>query len=227
MNSEKVFIQIPARAGSKRVKGKNFRELNGKPLIAYAIESSIRSNITKNIFVNTDDEQIKDFVKNNYKGINIYNRDQELASDQVQSDDFTYDFIRNTSPQILITIFPTCPLISTDTIRDAYKHFLEYDADTLISCEETGMQAFCDEKPINISVNEKLQPSQNNSTVKILNWGVTIYDAVKFKKRYDKLGFAALGENRILYKIPKLESFKISHAEDFDLCKKILSIREN
>ena len=105
MNSEKVFIQIPARAGSKRVKGKNFRELNGKPLIAYAIESSIRSNITKNIFVNTDDEQIKDFVKNNYKGINIYNRDQELASDQVQSDDFTYDFIRNTSPQILITYF--------------------------------------------------------------------------------------------------------------------------
>ena len=37
----KPICIIPARAGSKGVKGKNIRKLNGKPLISYAIESAL------------------------------------------------------------------------------------------------------------------------------------------------------------------------------------------
>ena len=34
---------IPARGGSKGLPGKNIKELNGKPLIAYTIECALQS----------------------------------------------------------------------------------------------------------------------------------------------------------------------------------------
>ena len=39
----KVLCVVPARSGSKRVKNKNLRLLNGKPLIYYSIKSALNS----------------------------------------------------------------------------------------------------------------------------------------------------------------------------------------
>ena len=36
---------IPARAGSKRLKNKNLKTINGKPLIYYAINVAIKSRL--------------------------------------------------------------------------------------------------------------------------------------------------------------------------------------
>ena len=39
----RIVAEIPARAGSKRVKNKNLRLLNGKPMISYVIEEAKKS----------------------------------------------------------------------------------------------------------------------------------------------------------------------------------------
>ena len=52
-----------ARGGSKGVIRKNVRLLAGKPLIAYAIESSIKSNIFSHVIVSTEDEEIATISK--------------------------------------------------------------------------------------------------------------------------------------------------------------------
>ena len=54
----KPICFIAARGGSKGVIRKNVRLLAGKPLIAYAIESSIKSNIFSHVVVSTEDEEI-------------------------------------------------------------------------------------------------------------------------------------------------------------------------
>ena len=36
---------IPARGGSKRIPRKNIKEFHGKPLIAYSIETALKSKI--------------------------------------------------------------------------------------------------------------------------------------------------------------------------------------
>ena len=48
---------IPARSGSKGVKNKNIRDLNGKPLMAYTIEAAISSGEFDEIMVSTDSEK--------------------------------------------------------------------------------------------------------------------------------------------------------------------------
>ena len=40
-NSPKILAVIPARGGSKGVPRKNIRVINGKPLIAYTIETAL------------------------------------------------------------------------------------------------------------------------------------------------------------------------------------------
>lgn len=45
---------IPARSGSKGLKDKNIKEMNGKPLIAYSIEAALNSKCFDKVFVSTD-----------------------------------------------------------------------------------------------------------------------------------------------------------------------------
>jgi CMP-N-acetylneuraminic acid synthetase len=50
---------IPARSGSKRIKNKNLRKINNKPLIYYAIKHALKSKYIKETIVLTDSEKIK------------------------------------------------------------------------------------------------------------------------------------------------------------------------
>ncbi len=53
---------IPARQGSKRVKNKNIRLLDGKPLIQYTIEAAAKSKLLSRFIVTTDSTEIRDIV---------------------------------------------------------------------------------------------------------------------------------------------------------------------
>ena len=57
----KVAI-IPARGGSKRIPGKNFKSFCGKPMIAWSIETARLSGCFDRIIVSTDDAEIADIV---------------------------------------------------------------------------------------------------------------------------------------------------------------------
>lgn len=54
----KVLAVIPARGGSKGVKDKNIRQLLGKPLLSYAIETAKNSDLVDKVVVNTDSDRI-------------------------------------------------------------------------------------------------------------------------------------------------------------------------
>ena len=44
MKNYKRLIIIPARGGSKRIKDKNIKKFNGKPIIYYSIDSAKKVN---------------------------------------------------------------------------------------------------------------------------------------------------------------------------------------
>lgn len=57
------FALIPARGGSKRIPHKNIKAFNGKPIIAYAIETALASGLFDEVVVSTDSEQIADIAR--------------------------------------------------------------------------------------------------------------------------------------------------------------------
>lgn len=52
------FAVIPARGGSKRISGKNIKPFNGKPIIAYSIETALASKLFDHVIVSTDSPEI-------------------------------------------------------------------------------------------------------------------------------------------------------------------------
>ena len=59
----KTIAIIMARGGSKGLKGKNLKFLNGKPLIAYSIEDAIKSGVCDTVLMTSDDDDILNVSK--------------------------------------------------------------------------------------------------------------------------------------------------------------------
>lgn len=73
----KIIAIIPARGGSKRLKNKNVYPLLGKPLIRWTIDAAKQSKLIQDIYVTTDDKNIKDICKD----CKIIDRPNHLADD--------------------------------------------------------------------------------------------------------------------------------------------------
>lgn len=217
----RVVVMIPARAGSKRVKAKNLRDLCGQPLLAYAIHKSKSVFEHQNIYVNSDSLEILQLAKD--FEVNGYLRRPELASDAATGDEFAIDFMRNIAADTCVMISPVCPLLKLEDIRRAIADFRNSDCDTLISCENTQMQTFCNNKEVNIDTSGYLLPTQENPVVSILNWAVTIWDVASFISNFEERGSAYIGKNRILFPIEPLHALKISNEHDFQMAEILLS----
>lgn len=133
----KILTVIPARGGSKGIPRKNVRFMAGKPLIFYAINCALKSEYDVKVVVTTDNEEIQ-FVAQKY-GAQIIERPDELSNDFVTLDPVIYHATKKAEENsgstfdIVITMQPTSPLLSTKTLDDAISFFLKNDYDTVIS----------------------------------------------------------------------------------------------
>ena len=63
MKEIEVIAIIPARRGSKRLPGKNIKELWGKPLLAYSVEVAKQAKFINRVICSTDDPVIADIAR--------------------------------------------------------------------------------------------------------------------------------------------------------------------
>ncbi len=137
---EKVLAIIPARSGSKGIKDKNIKNLNGKPLMAYTIEEAIKSKVFEDIIVSTDSEKYKKIAEG-YGAWVPFLRGMELAQDTSNTLDVVEDALlklNNIGKEYdsLMILQPTSPLRDKYDIRDAFKLFCEKKANSVVSmCE--------------------------------------------------------------------------------------------
>jgi len=112
-----IHCLIPARGGSKRLKGKNIYPLKGKPLIHWTIDAALKSKyINKNnLYISTEDQKIKDVCA----GFNIIDRPPELAGDDVWTqpvvDHFTQS-IKSQDDDIIVLLQANSPQITGSVI---------------------------------------------------------------------------------------------------------------
>ena len=76
---------IPARGGSKGLPGKNIALLNGKPVIAYTIESAKQAKRLERLVVSTDDPAIEQVARD--YGCEVLRRPAALAADHTPMPD--------------------------------------------------------------------------------------------------------------------------------------------
>ncbi|MBM15537.1 MAG: N-acylneuraminate cytidylyltransferase [Nitrospina sp.] len=132
----KPICIIPARAGSKGVKGKNIRNLNGKPLISYAIKSALESKFFSHVFVSTEDKKISNIAKK-YGAEIPFLRPKKLASDNSDISDTLYHTIKKLESEYdfdsVMLRDCTCPFIDYDDMKKVIFSFKKNNCDSVYS----------------------------------------------------------------------------------------------
>jgi len=221
----KYVVEIPVRLGSKRVPKKNLRLINGKPLVAYAIEASINAKKVDKVYINSESRILSKLAKE--YNINFYQRKSELAKDDVVQDQFNYDFLCNIETENLVLVNPVSPLVLPEDIDNAILYYEEYNLDTLISVREEKLQSFYKNVPINFSTNALLPMTQKLSPIQLAAWTVCIWNAEKFKKHFEEKGFAVFVGKYGLYPFDPIRSLKVSTEHDFKLAELYIRLRNS
>jgi len=138
MKDCKVLCTICARGGSKGVKNKNIKEINGKPLIAYTIEQAKASGLFEHIVISTDSDDIANIAKE-YGAEIFFKRSAEMASDTAGKLDVIKDAFRRSEEyynerfDYLMDLDATAPLRSVEDVVQSFEQFIQDDNDNLIT----------------------------------------------------------------------------------------------
>lgn len=106
---------IPIKSNSERVKGKNFREMNGRKLYEYIIEHAINSGVFDDIYIDTNSDEIKEYA--NQKGCKVIKRKEDLAKNTANGNDLlNYHYKLYPDYDYYFQLFATAPYLKEETI---------------------------------------------------------------------------------------------------------------
>ncbi len=143
-NERFCLAVIPARGGSKRVPGKNIRDLCGKPAIDYTIEAAIKSRLFSKVIVSTDSHKIAEAGK--AAGAEVpFMRNSEISDDYTPVSEVIADALNRVDPagityKYVAQLMPNCPLRTADDIELSFAQFEKTNADSQISVTDYGWQ---------------------------------------------------------------------------------------
>lgn len=134
-----VYALIPARGGSKSIKLKNIRTIDGLPLVAHSIETAKNSKIISKIFVSTDNRLIAD-ISRKFGAIVPFIRPSEISQDDTRDFAVLHHFAEwilesgDSVPDIICFLRPTYPFRDPLTVDLAIQNLSDcFDASSLRS----------------------------------------------------------------------------------------------
>ncbi|MGF1881049.1 cytidylyltransferase domain-containing protein [Vibrio splendidus] len=141
----KNFAFIFARGGSKGLPGKNIKQLAGKPLLQYSIDTALNSPSIDNVFVSTDDDSIAKVATDS--GAILIERPDELASDtspEWLSWRHAIEWVRENYGYFdeFVSLPATSPLRSVEDVEGAIRQRKAVSADICISVTPASRSPF-------------------------------------------------------------------------------------
>lgn len=212
---------ITARCGSKGVKDKNIRQLNGKPLIAYTIENAFKSKYIDEVMVSTDSDYYAAIAKD--FGANVpFLRSNQNSVDTAASMNVLLEVLdeyekRGKQFGNIILLQPTSPLRTCKDINNAFELYYKKKADSVVSvCECEHNPKLSNTLPVDLNLSrfvdsEFIRRRQDLEKFYRLNGAIYIskVDVLKEKKSfYGKHSYAYIMEQR--------ESIDIDSELDFE-----------
>lgn len=138
---DSILLTICARGGSEGVKGKNIKNLNGRPLISYTINQGIKWGKAKRVIVSTDSDAIVSIAKE-YGAEVPFMRTKELATSQagklpvIRDALLQCEAIYNEKYSIIIDLDVTAPIRTLNDLDNCLLQFNKGGYDSLFSVVE-------------------------------------------------------------------------------------------
>lgn len=217
-----IICIVQARMGSERLPGKVMREINGKPMISYTLNSLRKSRYVDNIILATSTLSINDSLAEYAKanGFEVFrgSEDNVLERFKRAADKYKGD--------IIIRVTGDCPLINPVILDNVITKFLMYDYDYVRLDVPDSFQRGYDTEVFSKAALDKVynivcsEDKINDDTYQAFREHVTyyIYDHQdEFKVGYVN-GEGKYFENRNV-------NLSVDTIEDFERVKKVLNDR--
>ena len=127
-----------ARGGSKEVKNKNIRKINGKPLIWFTIKEALKSKLIDQYIVSTDNQAIKK-ISQKYGAEVPFLRPKKFSTDKASSVEALQHAVKyletkeNKKFDIIVELMCTNPLKNFQDIDNVIKKIIKTNSDTVIA----------------------------------------------------------------------------------------------
>lgn len=218
---DKHLAIIPARSGSKGLKDKNIKLLNGKPMIAYTIEAAENSGIYTDILVSTDSEIYAEIAEKHGAKVPFL-RPDFLASDNATTIEvlvYTISKLREFGKEYeyFTLLQPTSPLRNAKHIREAESLLFNKNANSIISvCETDHSPLWCNtiEEDLCIDNFISLDKNKNRQNLKKfyrINGAIYMTNTqyfLKYKNFYHNRSYAYIMDKHSSVDIDDLLDFK-------------------
>jgi len=213
---KKIIALLPMKANSERVKGKNFKDFNGKPLFKWILDMLLSVELIDMVVINTDAREI--LLANglsNTERVLIRDRHMDLCGDKVSMNLVLADDIANVDADIYLMTHTTNPFLSADTtIRaiEKFKNAHEKESyDSLFTVDRIQTRFYREDgsavnhDPDNLIRTQDLEPwFEENSNLYL------------FTRESFNATNARIGLKPVLFESPKFESVDIDNQADWD-----------
>lgn len=135
---------IPAKGLSKRIPGKNLKDLVGKPMLAYILETAKSIKGIDRVVVSTDSKDVKK-VAEQYGAEVPFIRPKELTEDHITTREVLqhaldwFEEHEDYVPDYVLLLYPTSPLLKRKRVEEAVQLAFKRDSDSVVSgCYDKG-----------------------------------------------------------------------------------------
>lgn len=230
MSMKNILITICARGGSKGIPGKNIKIMNGKPLIAYTIETAIKFSKLHNVQIALSTDSID--IKNTAEKFGLktdYVRPADLATDSagklpVIKDVMNYhEKLNNITFDFVIDLDITSPLRTIEDLETALNDLIaNSEAVNLFSVSKAHRNPYfnmVEEQPDGfyyLVKNGNFLTRQSSPKVYDLNASFYI-----FKRHFFETYNSAMTPKSIIYNVPHV-CFDLDEPLDFEFLEFLL-----
>jgi CMP-N-acetylneuraminic acid synthetase len=210
------------RHSSERVKGKNYRELGGKPLFRHIVDALLEASTIDAVVIDTDSPTIRDYAEENLPEVRVLKRPEHLRAGEIPMNTVLANSIAQLEGEIFLQTHSTNPFLSAQTIDAAVSTFHAEGVDSLFSATAEHARYWWDaERPVNHDPAVLLR-TQDLPALYLENSCIYVFRRQAFLDEGNRLT-----KHRALFPMSSLEALDIDTEEDWDLAAALCAGRVN
>lgn len=219
----KPIAVVLIRSGSGDLIDKNIKPLAGKPLVFYTLEVALASQLFDEVWVSSDSVAYLELCQQAYPTIRCVHRHKELALVTTSSLETLSDFLQPfADDQVFVNLQVTSPLREVKHLIESYQLYCQSGANHLISCVKAdksrslylkmGENSFIDPPKVSKHYARQKEPVYYypNGSIWISRKDLYLRDETFYT------------DNTVVYEMPKLYSYDIDDALDFEVLEALL-----
>ena len=212
--SMKRVAFVPIRLNSQRVEGKNLRELGGRPMMTYLLESLVKAENIDEVYVYCSNPLVEALLP---EGVKFLRRSESLDQNTTLGREIYDAFTTEVEADIYILAHATSPFIRTSTLEQAVSAVESGEYDSAFSAEKIQTFAWWQGEPLNYSL-ENIPRTQDLEPIFVETSAFFVFKKELWTKEHRRIG-----HKPYIAVTDRIESMDIDNPDDFTLAEAIVA----